>query len=816
MACALAALAALGALNLESRDAARASLAAVGRFTGGREAVITAHVTHDAAPRQSAWGGPRQVVDVETEQVELDNMAHPVRLGLRLTLYAPTRAADEEEEAEDGSPRMPDLRYGQRLRFPARLRLPRNFGNPGSFDYRGYLAGQNIAALASVRTDKVEMLPGFSGSRLQAWRSAARRAVLERLRDLWDEEQAALLATMLVGERAALERGTRLNFQRTGTYHILVVSGLHVGLLAFVVFWVMRRLRAAEIPATMVTLAVAAAYAWFSSQGIPAQRATLMLALYLGARLLYRERAPLNAIGAAALLLLIVDPRALFDASFQLTFVAVLAIAGLALPLLERTSLPYRRALEQLDSVEYDVALAPRLAQFRLDLRLLAARLARWLPPRLAQASLAGLARLALGVYDVVLVAALMQVALALPMAVYFHRATLAALPANAAIMPLTAILLPSAMLSVALSFLSLPLARVPAMVASLALSGITRTVEAFAALRTADVRLPEPGLALSLVAAAVFVFALVTARRSRWLAAAGLALVPASAVMLVFFAPAAKFRPGVLEVTLLDVGQGDAILVVSPEGRTLLVDAGGSLGGSASEFDVGEEVVSPYLWSRGIRRLDAVALTHAHADHIGGLRSVLANFQPRELWHGPNPPVPAFAALLEQAKAQGVRVTTLAAGDAIEWGGAAVEVLAPPRDWEVKARPRNNDSLAMRVRLGETSALLAGDAERSMERRMVQLEPEAELLKVAHHGSATSTVPEWLAAVRPQYAAISVGFRSPFGHPRTEVLERLRAARVRTFRTDTMGALTFYLDGKTVWPAQSAAPQLQPQPRGP
>ncbi|MGH9580314.1 MAG: ComEC/Rec2 family competence protein, partial [Terriglobales bacterium] len=535
---ALATLAALGALSLECRDAAGSPFGPAARFTDGREALISAHVTQDAASRQSPWGGPRQVVDVETEQVEVSGVAEPVRMGLRLTMYAPAPSEEEEADAEREEPALPGLLYGQRLRFPARLRLPRNFGNPGAFDSRGYLAGQGIVALASERSDKVEMLPGFSGSRLAPWRSAARRTLLERMRELWSREDAALLAAMLLGERAALERGSRLNFQRTGTYHILVVSGLHVGILAFVVFWVMRRLRASEILATVATLALAAAYAWLSGHGLPAQRATLMLAIYLGARLLYRERAPLNAIGAAALLLLLMDPRALFDASFQLTFVAVLAIAGLALPLLERTSLPYRRALRNLDSAEYDVSLAPRRAQFRLDLRLVAGRMARWLPLRAAQGLLVGMARALLAAYDVLLVAALMQVALALPMAVYFHRATLLALPANAIIMPLAGILLPAAMLAAALAQVSLALAKIPALVAAAALHGITSTVELLSALRAAEVRVPTPGLAVALAAAAAFVLALLTARRHwRW-AAAGLALLPASALLLAWVAP--------------------------------------------------------------------------------------------------------------------------------------------------------------------------------------------------------------------------------------------------------------------------------------
>jgi competence protein ComEC len=177
----------------------------------------------------------------------------------------------------------------------------------------------------------------------------------------------------------------------------------------------------------------------------------------------------------------------------------------------------------------------------------------------------------------------------------------------------------------------------------------------------------------------------------------------------------------------------------------------------------------------------------------------VLRNFHPRELWLGANPMTPAFAALLDEAAKQQVKVVHYAAGDRFDFGGAEVEVLAPPRDWQPAARPRNNDSLALRLELGATSAVLAGDAEQRIERFIAQEHPQADLLKVAHHGSATSTTPELLEAVHPRFGVISVGFRSSFGHPRPEVLGRLQAAQVSTYRTDTQGAVSFFLDGRLV-----------------
>ena len=251
-----------------------------------------------------------------------------------------------------------------------------------------------------------------------------------------------------------------------------------------------------------------------------------------------------------------------------------------------------------------------------------------------------------------------------------------------------------------------------------------------------------------------------------------------------------------------IDVGQGDSLLLITPDGKTLLVDGGGFGGGprqAPQDFDIGEEVVSQALWSRGIRHLDAVALTHAHSDHMGGLPAVLRNFHPAELWVGNNPRFGAYNALLDEAADLHVRLRSFRAGDAFTFGATQITVLAPFRDYQPGPEPTNNDSLVLHVAYGATSVMLEGDAEAPIEEAMLA-EPglASTLLKVGHHGSITSTRPEFLARVAPQWAVISCGLRNRYGHPRQEVLEELQAAHVRTFRTDINGATCFRLDGKT------------------
>ena len=627
------------------------------------------------------------------------------------------------------------LGEGQRVLVDARLSRPVGYRNPGGFDYPAHLRRDGILLVGHARADRLVAL----SPDVPPWRVAVKRWAVATIAERLPETSGALLAGLLLGERTSMPAASDEAFRRAGVYHILAVSGFNVALLAGAVF---AGLALGGVPrrgAAVVAAAVLVGFALVVGAQPSVLRATVMGLLLLIALLLDRRSQLPNALALATIGLLLWRPGDLWEPGFQLSFAATAGIVYLA---------PWiTGALE-------------------------ARGWPRWLAAAVA---------VSLGA----------QAAVTPLMAAHFNQLSLIGVIANLAVVPLAAVATTLGMGVLLAALLPGPLAELGFESLWLVLLTLRAVVAAAAALPAAMVHLPAPGVAAAVAwygAMGLAPFA-AGSRRCRMAVGALLALVAALSAWP-WLAPTERL----LRVTFLDVGQGDAALVELPDGPRLLVDGGP---GGARRFDVGERVLAPYLWNRPLARLDVVALSHWDIDHSGGLAAVLTRFRVGEFWESGRVPAGAPDTVAALARARVPR-RALEAGQRVRLGTALLTVLGPGPGPPLHA---NDDSLVLRLDWRGLSLLLTGDLGARGEALMLERAGplRAVALKVAHHGSRSSSGAALLDAIRPRLAVISVGARNPFRHPSPEVLARLEAAGARVYRTDRDGAVIVESDGRVV-----------------
>lgn len=657
---------------------------------------------------------------------------------------------------------------GRGIVAPVLLREPPSWRNPGTASERWQQLRQRADLVGTIKSAAlVEISPGRWWDEAAARarrhvRRAANRHVAPR-----SAQSAAIVTAILIGDRAGLADEVQQRLRAAGTYHVVAISGGNVAILAALCFAVLGVVLRSFRTVAVVTIGLVVMYGALVGDEPSVRRAITAASIYLALSVTGLRPRAVNVLAVTALVATVGDPLVVIDAGAWLSFGATLGIL------------------------------------------LGASQFTAWAtasgggPPGAgrAPASADSMARrgwlTALGLFSATVAAELTLLPIS---AALFSRVGVLGLVLNFVAIPAMTIVQLAGVAMTALSGWCDRGAAMAGQAAALAASALVESSRAVDAAPWLVWRAPPVPIVWTVVFYAGLGGAIVCHARS-WQRRVAAAAAVLSVVVIVSAPglPLAGPPPGRLRLTVLDVGQGDAIAVQFPDGHSLLVDAGGVAGAAV---DIGDRVVTPALWALGIRRLDWLAVTHGDADHVGGMASVERDFRPREVWEGV--PVPAHSglhALRDHVHRHGGAWRQILAGHRLELGSVVLEALhPPPPDWE-RRRVRNDDSLVLRIRFGVVDVLLTGDAGHEFETSFVDRDPRAllRLLKVGHHGSRSSSSARFVEAVAPHMALVSVGRGNTFGHPTREVLSRLEQIDAVVFRTDLDGAIRIETDGAVV-----------------
>ncbi len=738
----------------------------VTRFAGETRWTITGRIIDEPAS-----GPGRRIFFVKPQFLEHGRRLIRTAGNLRVTIYG-----------NNG----PELACGAMIHFQSRIIPITNFENPGRFDYKRYMAFQKVFGLAYTDADRVEVVSANAISGLRSMVASVRKDIEKQIEKSGNGVRIGILKALIIGDKRDLDPDVREAFARAGVSHLLAISGLHMGIVAGLIFFALARIFAffpfltgpgwVKKTAALFTLPGVVFYGLLAGMSPSTQRAVIMTTVFLMALVAGRRHQLINSLALAALVILAVHPPSLFAVSFQLSFAAVFFI------------------VLGMDAVE----------GFLNGLK------NRWLKRSAA-----------------FILVSFFAIAGTSPLtAHYFNQVSWIGLFTNCFMIPLVGFAaLPLGLAGAAINGLFPDLSMMFFKAGGGILSLAFNIIEKIAALPHVSVKTVTPGLIETGSCYALLLAGIMAVKHKRFFfpkdpesrpptmpVALKIALSLAAVAVIILIVDAGywvnrRFLHDDLRVTALDVGQGNAALVELPGGKCMLIDGGGFTG--SSTFDVGKMIVAPFLWRNKIGTVDTVILTHPDTDHLGGLVYIAEHFHVKVVWSTgetvETEPFHRFMRVVQKNQITMIKNTRAAKERVIN--GVRIETLYPPRGFpdRKKVQPwrnTNNNSLVTRFVLGDISFLFPGDIEAEGERELAVLSEEnlaSTVLMAPHHGSRTSSTAFFLSMIKPEVVVVSTGRHNRFGCPCPDVLDRYAALGAGIFRTDLDGAVIMSTNGKSL-----------------
>lgn len=683
-----------------------------------------------------------------------------------------------------------NIQYRDQVRARVKLRKPIGLQNHWGFDYGAYLSRDGIHALASIRKKEyLEVSPGRDPSLLgPVYR--VREAIRKILVNSLSEEPSAILQAMLIGETRGLTHNIREPFMISGTVHLLSISGSHLAMVGWLAFqgsraflkrlpqgWILllsRRIALVRI-SVLVTVFPVVGYTLLSGSQVETVRALVMVLVYLLAWWFQRDHHSFNALALSALLILFFNPSAIFSVSFQLSYITVFTLIIFYQFLNKGEDVPPEQ-----DNTRVEVRLSPGGTARKWGIKL-----GRKLREAVTLSAVAGIVTFPLTAY-------------------YFNQIAWMGFIANIVAVPFV-------------GFIMVPLGLICSLFSvlfdfdTLWMSGLNEFLAAqllsFARLMSdvpmSEVHVPAPPL---IVVAAIYGIAALAVLAHGWFRPKIIFTIGLAGIVFIWvFRMIAGPPLGYLQVVFFDVGQGDGAWVRLPDGKTMIIDGGKAY----KNFDIGRMVIGPFLWNLGLYDVDILVATHPQLDHVGGHEFIINKFRVGEVWTNGMDKDADFYRRFRSAMAQNgliERPVSEADGAVIKGKNYEVRILNPGNmiggkesTLKRKSSRENDQSIVLRIQYGNEVLLFTGDIEKKAELRLLKkgFRLRSTVLKVPHHGSRSSIVPDFIERVKPEVAVFSAGRNNPYRHPSVDTLKAYRKIRSEIFRTDRQGAIVYVSDGE-------------------
>ncbi len=631
--------------------------------------------------------------------------------------------------------------YRTKISFTGVVEKPKPATNPGGFDYRRYLASVGISGRVYLHgASDIQVSGKKGGGYLYKTGYAIKNKVIDIISSSLDENQAGLLEGMLIGYKDGLDENAFKAFSKAGLTHIMVASGMNIAFIIMPFTFIFKKLRFSNFKANIITIFILILFVFVTGFSASVVRAVIMGIIILAGRIIMREPEIYTSISASALIILIINPYTLFDIGFQLSFGATLSL----------------------------VLFYPRIKSFTEGKYI----------PNVVSDTLAATVAAQLGVIPVTLY--------------YFNNFSTFSIISNILVVPLVEFVTIIGFIMVFAGLLNIYLAIIIGYINNTFLSFILFITEVTAKIPFSLLKLPTPTLGMVLF---YYLFIIYMFKGRNYFKAKKYTkhLKRAVVILTIIIFGAKALIPKPLEITFLDVGQGDSAFIKTAHGTKILIDGGGREANSKSKFDIGESVMIPYILDRGTKKVNIVIASHGHSDHTEGLEAVL-----RELSVGtvivPETDGKGFGKINSICKDKNISIIKCKQGDRINLDNETVLEVLNPLPYKIDSIAQedlNESSLVLKLVYKNAKVLFTGDSGLPSEERMLQqgLDLKADIIKVGHHGSPGSSSKDYIMAVKPKYGIIPVG-RNNFGHPSQFVIDTFENQGARLFRTDESGAV--------------------------